>query len=376
MTAGKKILMTMLIIAVGAGTYFGYTRWRYHAWSLRYDRGVELYRQKEYGEAATVLRAVYDSRPNTPRARDAFFRHCLCLEAEKKKDSAGECWTVILSKPAFRKYHAPALLALSRSSLEMNDLASAEKHVHRCITAFPNYSRIADAYLLLCRIHEAKGNIEAAAETARTIVESHPGSDAVKEAHSLLGDYNIRLLFSRRITPGTQEYVVQPGDSLQGIAQKFGTTIELVREMNKEIRTGDILHPNDRLKICAMTFSILVDKSANTLTLKADERTVKIYPVGTGKEGTTPVGEFTITNKIVEPEWFKPGGGVVPYGNKENLLGTRWMGFDSPGYGIHGTWEPDTVGYQSSAGCIRMLNNDVEELFIIVPVGTKVRVIN
>jgi len=43
-----------------------------------------------------------------------------------------------------------------------------------------------------------------------------------------------------------------------------------------------------------------------------------------------------------------------------------------PGYGIHGTWEPDTIGRQSSAGCIRLLNDDVAELFVMLPVDTPV----
>jgi len=79
--------------------------------------------------------------------------------------------------------------------------------------------------------------------------------------------------------------------------------------------------------------------------------------------------------KPEKPEWFRPGGGVIPYGDPGNLLGTRWMAIDSPGYGIHGTWEPETIGKQLSAGCIRMLNRDVEELYTIVPVGTPVKIV-
>jgi len=48
------------------------------------------------------------------------------------------------------------------------------------------------------------------------------------------------------------------------------------------------------------------------------------------------------------------------------------MGLDKPAYGIHGTIEPKSIGTQASEGCIRMLNEEVEELYSIVPVGTKV----
>jgi len=47
-----------------------------------------------------------------------------------------------------------------------------------------------------------------------------------------------------------------------------------------------------------------------------------------------------------------------------------------PGYGIHGTTEPESIGYQSTEGCVRMRNEDVDELYSIIPIGTPVTVIN
>lgn len=77
-----------------------------------------------------------------------------------------------------------------------------------------------------------------------------------------------------------------------------------------------------------------------------------------------------------EPAWYSPDGGVFPYGHKENILGTRWIGFkDKPdlrGYGIHGTTQPETIGTESSNGCIRMLNSDVEELYDFVTLNTEI----
>ena len=98
---------------------------------------------------------------------------------------------------------------------------------------------------------------------------------------------------------------------------------------------------------------------------------MKKYSVATGKKNCTPVGEFKITDKLVHPTWFKTGA-ILPPGSPENALGTRWMGFDKPSYGIHGTIEPKSIGTQASEGCIRMLNEEVEELYSMVPVGTKV----
>ena len=58
------------------------------------------------------------------------------------------------------------------------------------------------------------------------------------------------------------------------------------------------------------------------------------------------------------------------------LLGSRWLGFNMPGYGIHGTIEPETIGKQVTAGCVRMRNSDVEELYDILPLGTEVSIVD
>jgi lipoprotein-anchoring transpeptidase ErfK/SrfK len=102
---------------------------------------------------------------------------------------------------------------------------------------------------------------------------------------------------------------------------------------------------------------------------------VKSYAVATGKDDSTPEGEFIITTRIPNPVWYTQGA-VVPPDSQENVLGTRWLGFDKKGYGIHGTVDPNPISIQQTAGCVRMTNQDVEELFAIIPVGTKVTIVN
>ena len=119
--------------------------------------------------------------------------------------------------------------------------------------------------------------------------------------------------------------------------------------------------------------NILVDKSDNRLLLKDDQKILKTYIVATGKNNSTPTGTFKIVNKLENPTWYKAGA-VVPPDSPDNILGTRWLGFSLQGYGIHGTTQPETIGKQASSGCIRLLNEDVEELYSIVPTGTKVTV--
>ncbi|MCX5714227.1 MAG: L,D-transpeptidase [Candidatus Omnitrophica bacterium] len=63
-------------------------------------------------------------------------------------------------------------------------------------------------------------------------------------------------------------------------------------------------------------------------------------------------------------------------GSADNLLGTRWLGIDLPGYGIHGTVDPSSLGKQVTQGCVRMANSDAEELYSIVPTGTEVTIVD
>lgn len=195
------------------------------------------------------------------------------------------------------------------------------------------------------------------------------------EASSALNPADLKkrwkALFSKEAASDSIIYTVKSGDSLYVLARKNHTTVDFIKKING--LKGDNIYPRMKLKIHTAPFSIQIDKSKNVLVLYSNDVPVKKYSVATGKKNCTPVGEFKITDKLIHPTWFKTGA-ILPPGSPENALGTRWMGFDKPAYGIHGTIEPESIGTQASEGCIRMLNEDVEELYSIVPVGTKVTI--
>ncbi len=106
---------------------------------------------------------------------------------------------------------------------------------------------------------------------------------------------------------------------------------------------------------------------------------VKSYAIAVGRAGwETPIGTYTVKQKIRNPTWVHPlNGSVVPGGDPENPLGRFWIGFWTDGknwIGFHGTPNPESVGTAASHGCIRMYNRDVEELFSKVSLGTEVTV--
>ncbi|MGO4887018.1 L,D-transpeptidase [Anaerobacillus sp. MEB173] len=123
---------------------------------------------------------------------------------------------------------------------------------------------------------------------------------------------------------------------------------------------------------------IIVNKQTNKLAFINDGKIEKVVSVATGKEESlTPEGEFTITVKAIDPYYRKKN---IEGGAKENPLGTRWMGFDAEGtdgriFGIHGNNNPASIGHYLTNGCIRMYEEDVQELFEKVPLGTKVLVV-
>lgn len=195
-----------------------------------------------------------------------------------------------------------------------------------------------------------------------------------KEIQDQLDKLNEEIVFSPLPSPDAVMYTVQSGDVLARIAKRFNTNYELIMKINGVVPNR--LNIGDQLKILTGKTKILVSKRDFTLLLLLNGKYVKQYRVATGKNNKTPVGTFEVKNKMKEPVWYSPDGGVFPYGHKENILGTRWIGFkDKPnqhGYGIHGTTQPETIGTAASNGCIRMLNSDVEELYDFVTSDTEI----
>ena len=168
-------------------------------------------------------------------------------------------------------------------------------------------------------------------------------------------------------------YRVQSGDSLMKIARRFGTTIELIRVLNGI--KGSHLTVGQRLRLPDQFLTIRIDKLLNRLYLESEGIVIKDYPVSTGKSGTqTPEGVFFVQSRYPYPAWFHKGV-VVPGGSPDNYLGTRWLGFDKPQFGIHGTIFPELIGQSVSKGCVRMRNRDIEELYEFIAPGTTVIII-
>lgn len=218
-----------------------------------------------------------------------------------------------------------------------------------------------------------KGNLPSAKEIYQQLISEFPNSPEVIDWQKKIEEINIKLLFSQAPSPRSVLYEVKAGDTLDGIAREFKTTVDLIKASNG--LSDDKILVGRKLRVWNAPFAILVDKSQNTLILKTDEEVLKTYIVSTGANNSTPTGTFKIVNRLIYPTWFKAGA-VVPPESPENILGSRWLGFDLPGYGLHGTTQPESLGKQVTQGCVRMSNADIEQLYTIIPIGTEVTIVD
>lgn len=125
---------------------------------------------------------------------------------------------------------------------------------------------------------------------------------------------------------------------------------------------------------------LAVDRRGFRISLFKKLKKVKVYPIAVGQAGVeTPAGLYKIQNKAINPAWHVPNspwagslaGQVIPGGTPQNPLKSRWLGVYD-GVGVHGTDARGSIGTNASHGCIRMLVEDVEQLYDQVPVGTPI----
>ena len=263
--------------------------------------------------------------------------------------------------------------AQASRAFAQNNPVEAQAKLEELIATFPDSPWADDGLLKLGEVYEAQQQFVEAQAMYRMLLDKFPESPLAASTQARLGNVNVALLFSPTVTGFDAAYVVKPGDTLGKIASAHDTTVEFLKKANG--LKSDVIRPAQKLKVPHGRFSIVVDKSQNQLLLTENNQFIKTYSVATGKDNTTPVGTFKIVTKVPNPVWYKQGA-VVPPESPENILGTRWLGIDKQGFGIHGSVDPEAIGKQVTAGCVRMTNSDVEELFAIVPLGTEVTIVD
>ena len=192
-------------------------------------------------------------------------------------------------------------------------------------------------------------------------------ADIINQANSI-------FMNGKAPCPEKDTYIIKSGDNLTKIAYRNNTTVQALQRLNNLPDTTSTVHPGQALQFIKGNWSIVVSKSQFLLELYLDDKLYRIYRVSTGRQDRTPACTFVINQKLMYPAWTY-NGKSIPFGDPENILGTRWIGLKPidddklgyTGYGIHGTTEPEKIGTAASLGCVRLLNEEVEELYDFIP---------
>jgi L,D-transpeptidase ErfK/SrfK len=197
-----------------------------------------------------------------------------------------------------------------------------------------------------------------------------------------------------QVLGGEEECVVPPKTTLNRVALERGVKWTMLARENNipkpyKIKAGMVLKVNTtHIVPMELSHGFVINLPELLLYHFKDGVYQRRYALAVGKPSwQTPTGNYHIRNKSLNPTWtvpisiqeemFNAGHEVVekvPPGPK-NPLGKFWMGTSAPGVGIHATNRPWSVGYFVSHGCIRMLPEEIEQLFPQVEVGLPVKII-
>ncbi len=209
--------------------------------------------------------------------------------------------------------------------------------------------------------------------------------DNVKTAiKTKLNRLNDALFFGSAPSKLARYHKVEQGELLGNIASKYRVDYESISRINGI--NPNRIHAGMDLKVVVGEVDILVRKNERnpnkgpTVTWFLDGRWVREYPACVGDGNKTPAGTYQLTSRERNPSWTNPANGqLLPNDHPENILGSRWMamkGMNTQGLGIHGTTVYDSIPGYTSAGCVRLLNKDVEELFSYARIGGRVTILD
>lgn len=186
------------------------------------------------------------------------------------------------------------------------------------------------------------------------------------------------------------------GDTLVSIGEDFGIGYHEMKEANPRIKSQSlregqhVIIPNAYILPRYRKGIVINIAEVRLYYFTKDGKYVYTYPVGLGRaEWRTPIADTKVVRKQAKPTWYVPDsirdfvfeqtGNLLPDfipPGPENPLGPFAIYLQKAGYLIHGTNQPWSIGKLISAGCIRMHNADVEELYNLVQVGDPVRIVH
>jgi lipoprotein-anchoring transpeptidase ErfK/SrfK len=176
-----------------------------------------------------------------------------------------------------------------------------------------------------------------------------------------------KVIYSREHTM-EPAHTVQPGETLQAIAQRVRVPAKLLQNING-IASPDNLAPGTQLKLIRGPFRAEVDLSKSELTLFLGKYYAGRFPISVGNDPPPQPGEFSVTDKQPGQEYFAPDNSRIAPLAAENPYGQWWLGLDG-GFALHGT--PPSIPTHGGLGCVSLSTADAADVYGILSVGSKV----
>jgi lipoprotein-anchoring transpeptidase ErfK/SrfK len=165
-------------------------------------------------------------------------------------------------------------------------------------------------------------------------------------------------------------YRVQPGDTLDGIAQRYNVPAELLAKING-IRESQLV-PGQELKIIPGPFEAVIDLSRYELTLYVHDRYAGRFSIGVGLDQPQLEGTFMVREKKINP-LYRGQDRVFSGDDPNNPLGRRLLDLGNQ-VAIHGTDNPRNIGRTEGPGVIRLSERELYDVYDILSVGSRVTI--
>ena len=337
----------------------------------------QLMDQGRFQEALKILESISaDLRP-----QDWDMTHIRALEGVGQREKALSELEQLIQRSSHGK--KPSLLALKGNMLLDNGQKDeAGEAFYTLFDEFESSPEAQDAIYKLkdlwkpwldTRDHDHE--LVRYSKVLSTLLRRAVDDQLLNEIYRLLEKLNARLFMGPKAIEGKVIFhTVSYGENLGGIAKKYDIAPARIAQVNG-LKSWNAIRANQTLRIILGRVSIVVDKARFNMDVFLDGLFFKRYGVGLGRGGNTPTVVTTISRSMArDPSYTVPDTGeMIGPKDDRNPIGTRWIGLEiGRGFGIHGTREPNSIGKESSNGCIRMLNEHVEELYDYVMVGDEV----
>jgi hypothetical protein len=246
---------------------------------------------------------------------------------------------------------SPAAASPAPSSLDSNVQGKFAEFM-QAVQKKLDEGRLSEAHLVLSSLYDNPDLPQAQARQLAEMLDQLAGTVIYSRQHFL-----------------EQPYIVRPGDTLDQIADKYNVPAILLARING-IRDPQNLPPGRELKVLRGPFSALVDLNKLELTLMLKGRYAGRFPIGVGTDHPRLEGTYIVREKKAAPA-YESANGMAAHSDPRNPLGKFWIDLGSQ-IGIHGTNDPRSIGRSDNRGSICLADRDIEDVFGILSVGSRV----